>query len=317
MLGSILAWALRSPDLSAFIIAVIGRYPQLLDPSLHLEGVVFLRSQIDLLQNFSTQIFAKSDWVTVEMRPRPVGIKLKFFLTVATTDVSIIVPTWNEEKYLTKCLDSLVNQSWHGSFEIIVVDGGSTDRTVRVAEKYAHKVLLEAGQPVGSARNLGAKEAKGEILAFIDADTIASHYWLEEMATGIRSQSNVVGVTGPTLPYEGTQLDRLAYHVATGWVQRISFKLGLPHVAGFNCAYMKEAFWKAGGFDESRELSEDVVLGLRIRHQGRISFNPNMVAYTSIRRIKKYGYPYLTTYYMINVISMLFLGRTLAYPKVR
>jgi hypothetical protein len=69
MLGSILAWALRSPDLSAFIIAVIGRFPQLLDPSLHLEGVVFLRSQIDLLQNFSTQIIAKNDWVTGEAAP--------------------------------------------------------------------------------------------------------------------------------------------------------------------------------------------------------------------------------------------------------
>jgi hypothetical protein len=97
----------------------------------------------------------------------------------------------------------------------------------------------------------------------------------------------------------------------------LSLKLGLPHVAGFNCAYKKGAFWKAGGFDENRELSEDVMLSLRIRHEGRILFNPDMVAYTSLRRIKKYGYPYLTTYYGINAGMLLLFNRSLAYPKIR
>ncbi len=126
-----------------------------------------------------------------------------------------------------------------------------------------------------------------------------------------------VGVTGPTLPYGGTKLDQLAYHVATGWAQRFSLKLGLPHVAGFNCAYKKEAFWSAGGFDENRELSEDVMLSLKIRHQGQIVFNPDMIAYTSLRRIKKFGYPYLTTYYAINAAMLLLFKRNLGYPKVR
>ena len=155
------------------------------------------------------------------------------------------------------------------------------------------------------------------MLAFIDADTIACEEWLEEIARTLDSERGAVGVTGPTLPYEGTHLDRIAYHVATGWVQRFSLRLGRPHVAGFNCAYRREAFWGAGGFDEDRVLLEDVMLSLRMRHQGQILFNPEMVAYTSLRRIKKYGYPYLTTYNLINWIIMLLSNRTLAYPQVR
>ncbi len=313
-----LAWVLRSPEYSAFILSVLSKFPQLLEPSAHLEGNFLLHNQIELLQNLSTQI-TKGDWFSIDMRPRPLpfGMKTKYLLMVAATDISVIVPTLNEEKFLPRCLSSLVNQAWNGSFEIIVVDGGSTDHTVNVAKKYADKVMVGLGQPVGAARNIGAKDSTSNILAFIDADTIASVDWLEEINRTFHVMPGAVGVTGPTLPYEGTKLDKLAYHVATGWVQRVSLKLGLPHVAGFNCAYEKDAFWDVGGFDENRELSEDVMLSLRIRHEGRIVFNPDMVAYTSLRRIKNYGYPYLTTYYMINAATMLLFKRTLAYPKIR
>lgn len=88
----------------------------------------------------------------------------------------------------------------------------------------------------------------------------------------------------------------MAYHVATGWAQRFSLRLGRPHVAGFNCAYRREPFWDAGGFNEDRALSEDVILSLRMRHQGQIAFNTEMIANTSLRRIKKYGYPHLATH---------------------
>jgi glycosyltransferase involved in cell wall biosynthesis len=272
-----------------------------------------------MLQNLSGQMIAKGELAAFELRPQPspIGVRLRYMFTVAATDISIIIPTLNEEKYLPRCLSSLINQSRKGIREVIVVDGGSTDQTVEVARKYSDKVLVKQGQAVGASRNIGAGMAKGEILAFIDADTIASVDWLDEISRSFHDDPNAVGVTGPTLPYGGTKLDELAYQVATGWAQRLSLKLGLPHVAGFNCAYRKEAFWEAGGFDESREISEDVMLSLRIRHEGRIRFNPDMVAYTSLRRIKKYGYPYLTTYYAINAGMLLLFNRSLAYPKIR
>lgn len=313
-----LALFLRSPELSAFFFSIFARLPQFSELYAHLD-VAVIRGQAEMWQNLSGQMIGKGEWVSIDFRPRslPFGMKLKYVFMVAATDISVIIPTLNEEKYLPKCLSSLTSQSRKEIREIIVVDGGSTDRTVQLARKYSDRVLVELGETVGASRNIGASEAEGEILAFIDADTIASVDWLEEIVRSFHEEPGAVGVTGPTLPYGGTKLDQLAYHVATGWAQRFSLKLGLPHVAGFNCAYKKEAFWVAGGFDENRELSEDVMLSLKIRHQGRIIFNPDMIAYTSLRRIKKFGYPYLTTYYAINAAMLLLFNRNLGYPKVR
>ena len=112
--------------------------------------------------------------------------------------MSVIVPTWNEEKNLPKCLRSLANQVGSKPTEVIVVDGGSTDRTVEIAEEYADRVLVEPGKPVGAARNIGAKAASGSILAFIDADTTASGNWLEEIERTLKTFPTAVGVTGPT-----------------------------------------------------------------------------------------------------------------------
>lgn len=312
------AVVLRSPDLTGLVISYLTALLKHFELYARFDPLAF-RLPDEFLQNFSGQFLPKGEWSSIEIKPRsiPFFARFKYALMVASVDVSVIVPTWNEEKYLPKCLKSLAKQSRALRSEVIVVDGGSSDRTVSIAEKYADRVIVNKGQPVGAARNSGAEVAKGEVLAFIDADTMASGQWLREVTRSFNATPKPVGVTGPTIPYEGTKFDELMYHVATGWAQRLSLKLGRPHVAGFNCAYRADTFWDAGGFDENRELSEDVELGLRIRHQGQILFNPDMVAYTSLRRIKQHGYTYLTTYYMINAITMSLFDRNLAYPKVR
>jgi hypothetical protein len=312
------ALVVKSPESSAVFLSALSRLPQFSELYARFE-LALIRGQAEMLQNLSGQLLARGEWRSFDFRPRsmPFTVRLRCVLMVGATNISVIVPTLNEERYLPKCLSSLLNQSRNEIREIIVVDGGSVDGTVDVARKYSDKVLVEPGKAVGASRNIGATKAKGEILAFIDADTIASVDWVDQIYRSFQAGQGAVGVTGPTLPYAGTTLDQLAYRVATGWAQRLSLKLGLPHVAGFNCAYRKEAFWSAGGFDESRELSEDVMLSLRIRHQGRVIFNPDMLAYTSLRRIKRYGYPYLTTYYGINAAMLLLFKRNLAYPKVR
>jgi len=313
-----LVWILRVPDFWAILIPEFVRSLQLLEISTRLQATSVLRYQLELAQNLVAQMLARWELASLEVGSRhlALGTRIKSVLMIGACDVSVIIPALNEEKYLPRCLKSLSRQSRREESEIIVVDGGSVDRTVEVAKEYAHKVIKQPS-PVGTARNIGAKHAEGEILAFIDADTMASEDWIDEITGTFDSSPNAVGVTGPTLPYEGTQLDNLAYHVATGWAQRFSLKLGRPHVAGFNCAYRKGPFFDAGGFDENRVLSEDVMLSLKMRHQGPILFNPEMIAYTSLRRIKRYGYPYLTTYYAINAAMMLLFNRTLGYPQVR
>ena len=310
--------AAKALDLWAILIPELSRLVQYFVVNVHPQITLVARSQTEFLQNLTGQVLSRGDLAYLEAgsHPLPFGTKIKNILMIGTCDVSVIIPALNEEKYLPRCLESLRRQSRKDQFEIIVVDGGSTDQTVEVAMEHADKVMVEPS-PVGVARNLGAKHAEGKVLAFIDADTVACEKWIEEIARTLDPSTNAAGVTGPTLPYEGTELDKLAYHVATGWAQRLSLKLGRPHVAGFNCAYRRGPFWDAGGFDENRVLSEDVTLSLKMRHQGPILFNPEMIAYTSLRRIKKYGYPYLTTYYAINAGMMLLFDRTLGYPQVR
>jgi cellulose synthase/poly-beta-1,6-N-acetylglucosamine synthase-like glycosyltransferase len=154
-------------------------------------------------------------------------------------------------------------------------------------------------------------------VAFIDADTIASEQWLNNIQKTFASFDRPVGVTGPTLTYEGGKLDRLAYKIATEWIQKLSLLMGIPHVAGFNCAYLKKPFLKCGGFDEDKRLSEDLVLSLKMRREGRIIYNKNVLAYTSLRRVKHYGYPYLLTFYLINDIFFFLSNRTLNYHPIR
>jgi glycosyltransferase involved in cell wall biosynthesis len=229
--------------------------------------------------------------------------------------ISVVVPALNEEEYIAPCLESLVSQSYD-DYELIVVDGGSSDRTVELAEKYAEEVIVFKG-PVGAARNIGVKRSKGEILAFIDADTVACHSWLEAVSESFEER-RVVGVTGPTLPMNGKAADNAIYEASNVYLQRILIKLGIPHVIGFNCAYWRDSFLRVGGFDEVNILSEDVRLSLKIKRFGKIFFNEKMVAFTSTRRIEKYGYPYMISLYLLNDFLTLLIDRSLSnYPPVR
>ena len=93
-------------------------------------------------------------------------------------DVSFIVPALNEEKCLEKTLRSIKAQKTKLKFEIIVVDGGSKDKTVEIAKKYA-RVPREKSRSISSARNMGAELGKGKLLVFIDADTVLPRDYLQ------------------------------------------------------------------------------------------------------------------------------------------
>ena len=84
-------------------------------------------------------------------------------------EVSVIIPAYNEEQYIGACLESLLNQT-HPSYEAIVVDDGSTDRTVEVIRSFnGVRLLRQDHSGPGGAYNLGAQHARGDILVFVDA----------------------------------------------------------------------------------------------------------------------------------------------------
>lgn len=110
--------------------------------------------------------------------------------------VSVIIPTYNEEKVIGDCLKSLEKQSWK-NLEIIVVDDGSADRTFKILSDFKFqnsnfKVFKQEHLGPGMARNLGAKHAEGEILVFVDADMTFDKDFIEKLTEPIR-QNKVIG----------------------------------------------------------------------------------------------------------------------------
>jgi glycosyltransferase involved in cell wall biosynthesis len=103
-------------------------------------------------------------------------------------DISVIVPAYNAGTTIASCIDALLAQRISEPFEIVVVDNGSTDSTVEIADRYPQvKVLRQERPGAPSARNLGAREARGSILCFTDADCEPVPSWLEAMSSAIRA----------------------------------------------------------------------------------------------------------------------------------
>ena len=87
--------------------------------------------------------------------------------------ISIVIPTYNSEKTLTECLESINNQDYPGEkIEIIIADGGSTDKTLEIAKRYTGKIFFNPLRTGEAGKAVGIKHAKGEIVALIDSDNI-------------------------------------------------------------------------------------------------------------------------------------------------
>jgi glycosyltransferase involved in cell wall biosynthesis len=201
--------------------------------------------------------------------------------------ISVIIPTLNEEKYIESSLKSLINQDYKGEYEIIVADGMSKDNTVRIAKKFADKVITVKQRGVSAGRNEGAKIAKGEILLFLDADTILLFNGLTEISKPFRKKK-VAGVACPIIPLSPEAKDFAIYWSLNQFIKK-SLKTNKPQVTGICCAYRKKVFEKVGGFNKYLDTLEDYDLSERISKKGEIVFIQNTLALTSNRRIKKWG----------------------------
>ncbi|RLG48582.1 MAG: hypothetical protein DRO06_01110 [Thermoproteota archaeon] len=226
--------------------------------------------------------------------------------------VSVIVPARNEERYIGRCLRALRNQ--RDDLEIIVVDGASTDRTREIAEEYADAVLVEdRPRGPGAARNMGALMASGDVLAFVDADTVVSRGWSRAVIESI--EGGAAGVTGPILPLpeESSPLLDILYATAYEVMVRITFLLGAPHMLGLNVAYEREGFVSAGMFPEGVRVSEDVILSMRVAAGRRLRFDTRMAAFTSARRLRSYGISSAMYYALWNSLKVTLTGRPVSY----
>lgn len=181
---------------------------------------------------------------------------------------SVIIPTLNEEDHIEGCLQSLLALPIpRYSFEVVVVDNGSTDRTIERASAFETlldlTILRREDVHISSLRNYGASQSSGDILAFLDADCVASPSWLGGHDP-LLARLEKIGVLGApyTIPRDSTWVARV-------WDQ--AGKVGISEVryVPAGCMLMRRSVFDAvGGFDESIETNEDVELCGRIKSLG-------------------------------------------------
>ena len=248
-------------------------------------------------------------------------------------DISFIVPAYNEEKGIGKCLEAIIqelggNPNLEG--EIIVVNNACTDNTKQVALTYPGvKVVDENQKGLVFARAAGATAASGELLAHIDADCLIPQGWLKTVMGEFATDTNLVALSGPHFYYDlYNQLNWFqkflvkAYHSISYWVyltNRYVLRIG-SILQGGNFVVRKWAWERIGKADASISFyGEDTDLCQRLFKIGNVKFTPKLTVSASGRRLKKEGVATIGWRYVINYFSVLFFKKpvTKNYSDIR
>ena len=195
--------------------------------------------------------------------------------------VSVVVPTKNEEAYLPTTLESIQALDTEIPYEVLVVDGNSTDATPSIAASFGATVLTKAEGGIGAARNHGAAHATGEWLAFVDADTVVRPTYLDTLVPFAREHhldaaSSRCRVRGPR---RGKLMEVTINHCFS--------RLARPILPGFNFLIDRAVFDATGGFPDVP--NEDTAYSRMLGRSYRTAYCPEVLVETSGRRIAATG----------------------------
>ena len=200
--------------------------------------------------------------------------------TLCALPVSVIIPAYNAEATIAAALDALTRQDFDDDYEVIVIDDGSTDRTVETAERTRSgaTILRQPRAGPAAARNLGVEHARGRMLAFTDADCIPSPRWLQEGVAALDEADLVQGAVRPDPRTPRTPFDRTV---------SVTADRGL-----YECASLfvrRDVFERVGGFENwlaarlGKQLGEDVWLGWRAHRAGAtVAFCPEALVHHAV-----------------------------------
>ncbi|MEK7124638.1 MAG: glycosyltransferase [Patescibacteria group bacterium] len=216
--------------------------------------------------------------------------------------ISIIIPTLNEQEYLPKLLDSIKSQDF-SDYEIIVADAGSVDKTIEIAKNYGC-IIVKGGLPA-KARNSGAQIAKGDILLFLDSDSILSSYdFLSNSLDEFRKKNLGIAIFRLS-PISRKIFDKISYWIWNRWI--ILVKNFFPHGAG---AFLvkKSLHQSTGGFNESITFAEDQAYVATLSKNAKFDVIKKNPALISVRRFDKDGRIKTCIKYILADFHILFFG---------
>jgi glycosyltransferase involved in cell wall biosynthesis len=197
--------------------------------------------------------------------------------------ISFIVPAHNEEQLLGATLDAISGaaRSLHHPFEIVVVDDASTDRTTEVAIRHGASVVPIRLRQISGARNAGAKASRGDVLIFVDADTVVSTSVVRAALEALKK--GAVG-GGARLQWDGALPWWARILVTmTDWAMRLA-----PFAAGCFVFCTRAAFDAAGGFDERLYAAEELFFSRALKRHGRFVMIQETVI-TSARKVRTHS----------------------------
>ena len=217
--------------------------------------------------------------------------------------ISVIIPVKNEEDKIEHCLEAVFNQTIK-PFEVIVVDGHSTDKTVENTKKFPVRIFYEDYHTRAGACQIGVENAKGEYVAFTDADCIPEKDWLENLVKEF--DEDIVGVgggiknIGEGLWGKSINLVMGTFLGSANSVQGRFFtdKRYVKSISGCNSMYHKGDILKIGGFDVRLSTAEDTELNRKLLRIGKLLYTPNAVILHNhkrglrgfAKRMYQYGY---------------------------
>ena len=217
--------------------------------------------------------------------------------------ISIIIPVRNEAKKIEQCLSAVFSQTLK-PFEVIVVDGHSTDETVKIAEKYPVKIFFEDYHTRAGANQVGIENAKGDLIAFTDADCIPEKGWLENLQKEFRE--GIVGVGGGIINLGNGVWERsinLVVGTFLGSANSVQGRLFkdkryVNSISGCNSMYRKSDLISVGGFDVTLGTAEDTELNRKLLRIGRLLYTPDSIIRHNhnrglkdfAKRMRQYGY---------------------------
>lgn len=186
------------------------------------------------------------------------------------TLVSIVIPIYNEEKVIADCLESLKEQSWQ-NLETILVDDGSTDKSAQIVKTFGVTLLKQNHKGPGSARNLGARRAKGEILVFVDADMTFEKNFVNDLVSPILNGQTIGTFSKNEMVKNQNNIWSVCWNINKNLPKDRMISYDYPDTAPVFRAIKRQEFEKVEGFDTTGEYTDDWSLSRKLGTQSTLA----------------------------------------------